>query len=74
MRDQNCKDGLSGWWYKRVAVNRRDGGRAIRALLSRCLELRITANKLIALCHAHHAVMLPIAAAARRQVRLALGT
>ena len=74
MRDQACKDGPSGWWHKRVTVNHRDRSRAIRALLSGRLELHDEHGKLTTLRHAHHAVMLPIAAAALKHVRFVLGT
>lgn len=59
---------------KCVAVDRRNACRTIWALLAGSLELRITAGELPAFRHAHHAVMLSVAAAARRQIRLALAS
>ena len=72
MRNQGCENSLRNGWHKRIAMNYRNSSRAIRAFLGRGLELRITAGKLSALRHAHHAMMFSVSAAARRQVRLAL--
>ncbi len=55
------------WFRERIGLGRSDGGRAIRALLSRSFKLRITAHdELATLVHAHHAMMLTVAAATRR--------
>lgn len=70
MRNQACKDGLSRWWNKRIAMNHGNSRRTIRAFLGRCLELRITASKLTALCRAHHAMVLAAPHAAVRQILL----
>jgi hypothetical protein len=71
--NQACKHGLCSWWNKRVAMIESNGSRAIRAPLHRRLELRIMAGELAALNHAHHAMVLAVAAAARWQARLAPG-
>ena len=70
MSNQACKDGLSGWWNKRIAMNHRNRCRTIRALLGGCLELRIVARTLTALRQAHHAMMLAVPSAAGRQILL----
>jgi len=72
MRHYLRKDRLRWKHDKGVAVYGGYVSRAIGAFLGRGLKLRITAGKLSALRHAHHAMMLSIATAARRQVRLAL--
>lgn len=55
---------------KQVGMSRRNRCRAVRALLSRRLKLGIVTGELIALPRAHHAVVLPVPAAAGRQTRV----
>ena len=69
MRDQVCKDGLMGWWNGCSVMSYCNGCRTMRAFLHRCPKLWTTAGKPGAPRHAHHAMMLPIAKAAGRQVR-----
>lgn len=71
MRNQARKDGLSRRRNKSVAMN--DGGcrRTIWTPFSRSTKLWIAAGELTAFCHAHHAMVLTVAAATCRQVRLA---
>lgn len=74
MRHQARKNRLSGRRNKKPPMNQSGGDcLPVRALLARRLKLRITARQLSALRHAHHAVMLSVATATRRQVRLARG-
>ena len=73
MADQLGVHHLRGWKRQRGWMNGSDKRCwTIWAFLSGCLELRMTAGKLTALRHAHHAVMLTIATATRRQIRLTL--
>ncbi len=59
------------WSRKWVGMSGRDRSGTVGALLSRSFELRIVADcEFAALVHAHHAVMLAVTSAARRQARL----
>lgn len=60
MIDQIAEDRrCNGWNRKEVGLRRRDGAGAVRALLSRSFELRVMADeRLPALVHAHHAMVL----------------
>jgi hypothetical protein len=72
MSHQSSEDGLRRGRHKRVAMNYSDRCRAVRALLKRCLELRIKVRELRSFAHAHYAMMLSVPPAAGRQVRLTL--
>lgn len=72
MCNQACKDGLSCGGNKGAAAAHDNDCRAIRTPLGGCPKLRVTADNLFPLGLAHHAVVLTIAAAARRQIRLTL--
>jgi hypothetical protein len=74
MRDQVCKDGLMGWWNGCLVMIHCNGCRTMRAFLHRGTKLRITTGKPGATRHAHHAMMLPIAKAAGREIRSARAT
>jgi hypothetical protein len=66
--DQRSENGICYWESQEFGMRRDKSGRAVGALFSRSVELR-SALRQIALISHTHAMMLPIATAARGQAR-----
>ena len=67
MTHERSEDGTGHRRRQKFGMRSDESGGAVGALFSRSSKLRSGLSQIASVCHISHAVMLPVAAAARRQ-------